>query len=595
MRNRRLLLALLAGLALCWIALPPQETTADDASDRIERLVKQLGANKYADRERAQRELRAAGTPALGALKKAANDDGELGRRARELVAELEQKAQVERVLAPKKVHLTFKDTPVIDAVDELVRQSGYNIQIQGEVAALIKRKVTLDTGATTFWQAFDQLCAKAGLVEIAAQAPAANRFQADPRLNPGPFKMRPLPLQPFPVPRLPGPRNKGQMIPGLLQVGLPGADIGAKGLGPALLAVQGPFPLPGGGLDDDEQLKQLQKLLDQQMEQMLQRVQKQLQQMQQLRPGQRIPAQQQQMLQQMLQQFRQLRQFQQFPPMQGRPLPGLGGRFGAGQEPVEQELRAIHVKDGTPQPVPTAYAGALRIRLLPTERGRRDEVSLVIDVSVEPSVPGFSVGEGSRILRAIDERGQEVKASVVNRVQAVRGLRGVVSVPEPVLYFRLGEKEVKQVKELRGQLKGHALTRTDPLIVVNDIFNAVGKTFKGTNGGSIEIFAVEKKGDGEVQVQLRLESPPPQASGARAASLPALLDAKGESYQVVQVPSRGRRTNGRVVTQELTMLFRANPGQADPTRLVLNGVRSVAVDVPFQIDHVMLPEVRGR
>src|SRR5262249_25452325 len=161
---------------------------------------------------------------------------------------------------APKKVRLNLKDTPVIDAVDELVRQSGYNIQIQGEVAALVKRKVTLDTGATTFWQAFDLLCDKAGLVEIAAQTPNAHPLQNHPRLAPG--------RQPF------------------------------------------------------------------------------------------------------------------------RPNPG---RPGVEPEPVEPEIRQINVEDGSPQKVPTAYVGALRLRLLPTDRVRQDEVDLVLDVSLEPKVPGFS------------------------------------------------------------------------------------------------------------------------------------------------------------------------------------------------------------
>src|SRR5207244_16490 len=145
-------------------------------------------------------------------------------------------------------------------------------------------------------------------------------------------------------------------------------------------------------------------------------------------------------------------------------------------------------------------------------------------------------------------------------------------------LEVRLGEKQAKALAELSGHLSGQLLAQSDPLIVVDDIFNAGGKTARGDKGGQIEVFAVEKKGDGEVQVQLRLESPPPQADGLRAANLPALLDAKGESYQLVQVPSRGRRTNGRVITQELTLLYRANPGQGDPSKLVLNGVRPVNV-----------------
>jgi hypothetical protein len=587
MLSRNCLLALGLGLAVLANNSSTRPASADEQSDRIERLVRQLGASKFADRERAQRELRAIGVPALDALKNASRDDGEKGRRARELVVELQQKALIDQVLAPKNVRLNLKDTPVIDAVDELVRQSGYNIQIQGEVAGLAKRKVTLDTGVTTFWQAFDQLCDKAGLVEIPAQTPNANPLQNDPRIAPGRQPFRPNPGRPG-MPRI-QPQKLGQ---GLLKVG--GGPDGPD-LNGGLIVFQAQFP-PRGGMPDDEEFKQLQKLLDQQMQKMLKQLEQQLKQMQPGRPGQLQPLQQQQqkMLQEMLRQLQQLKQFQQLPQMQIRPLPGMGGRFRAEPEPVEQEIRQINVKDGTPQKVSTAYVGALRLRLLPTERARQDEASLALDISLEPRVPGFSVSEGSRIQRAVDDRGQELTANLVNRVHAVRGVRGVVSVSEPILHVRLGDKESKAIKELRGQLNGLALAKTDPLIVVEDIFNAVGKTFKGA-GGSIEILGVEKKGDGEVQVQMRLESPAFEQNGTRAASLPSLVDAKGESYQVLQVPSRGRRTNGRVITQELTMLFKANPGQGDPSRLVLNGVRTVTVQLPFRFENVPLPARQER
>src|SRR5947208_1919212 len=204
MLSRSCLPALVAGLALLGTA-GPRTGSADEPSDRIERLVKQLGSPKFADRERAKRELQAIGTPALEALKKAAAaDDGEVGRRARDLAAELGQKALTERVLGGKKVRLSLKDTPVIDAVDELVRQSGYNIQIQGEVAALAKRKVTLETGDTTFWPAFDRLCLKAGLVEIPGQIQAA---PADPFLQ-NPLRQPLRPLQIRPAPRI-QPKNR--------------------------------------------------------------------------------------------------------------------------------------------------------------------------------------------------------------------------------------------------------------------------------------------------------------------------------------------------------------------------------------------------
>jgi hypothetical protein len=597
MLNRRWLPALVVGLALLWTA-GPRTGAADEASDRIERLVKQLGSNKFADRERAKRELQAIGTPALEALKKAASDDGERGRRARDLARELEQKAVTERVLGGKKVKLSFKDTPVIDAVDELVRQSGYNIQIQGEVAALAKRKVTLDTGDTTFWPAFDQLCLKAGLVEIAGQSQAAavDHLLQDPRLNPNRMPVRPLQIRPVPRPQ-PGKRQPG--IPGAMQLDGAGKLLQAANQpAPAPMLVQAQFGRPGRNEDEQiKQLQQLQKLMEQQMAELLQRLEKQVPQggrpgqLQPLLPG-GMQKDQQKMLRDLLRQLQQMQRLQgqgQFPQFQV--LPQQRGRFRPEMEQPEPEIRQINVKDGTPQTVPTAYAGALRLRLLPTGEGKRDgEAGFNLDISVEPKVYAFTPGEASRVRSAVDDLGQELTGTLTSNLQALRGARGVVSVNQPVLQIKLGEKEAKSLKELRGELAGQVLAPSDPLIVVADIFNAVGKTTRGAQGGSIEVLGVEKKGDGEVQVQIRLESPPFHADGTRASSLPTLVDAKGEGYQLVQVPSRSRRTNGRVVTQELTLLYRANPGQGDPSRLVLNGVRPVSVQVPFAFQNVPLP-----
>jgi hypothetical protein len=601
MLSRRCLPALVAGLALLWTA-GPRTGAADEASDRIERLVKQLGSNKFADRERAKRELQAIGTPALEALKKAAGDDGEMGRRARDLARELEQKAVTERVLGGKKVKLTFKDTPVIDAVDELVRQSGYNIQIQGEVATLAKRKVTLDTGDTTFWPAFDQLCLKAGLVEIPSQPQAApaDPFLQNPRLNPGRMPVRPLQIRP--VPRIQPGKRPAPGLPGALKLDGPARLLGAADQpAPAPVLVQAQFGRPGRNEDEQiKQLQQLQKLMEKQMAELLQRLEKEFQQLQQGgRPGQFQPLlpkgmqkDQQKMLRDLLRQLQQMQRLQgngQLPQFQAFPQPR--GRFRPELEQAEPEIRQINVKDGTPQPVPTAYVGALRLRLLPTGEGKRDgEAGFNLEVSVEPKVYAFTPGDGSRVQRAVDDLGQELTGTLASNLRAVRDARGVFSVNQPILQVKLGEKEAKALKELRGELAGQVLAQSDPLIVVPDIFNAVGKTSRGAQGGSIEVLGVEKKGDGEVQVQIRLESPPFHADGTRATSLPTLVDAKGEGYQLVQVPSRSRRTNGRVVTQELTLLYRANPGQGDPSRLVLNGVRPVTVQVPFAFQNVPLP-----
>jgi WD40 repeat protein len=65
----------------------------------IDRLVRQLGSDNFAQREQATRRLREVGVPALDALRKAAgSDDYEVRRRARELLAALEQQLYGEKL-----------------------------------------------------------------------------------------------------------------------------------------------------------------------------------------------------------------------------------------------------------------------------------------------------------------------------------------------------------------------------------------------------------------------------------------------------------------------------------------------------------------
>jgi uncharacterized protein (TIGR03067 family) len=57
-------------------------------AERLARLIKQLGHDKFAKREQASKELDAIGEPALGALRKATSDeDAEIRHRATKIVA----------------------------------------------------------------------------------------------------------------------------------------------------------------------------------------------------------------------------------------------------------------------------------------------------------------------------------------------------------------------------------------------------------------------------------------------------------------------------------------------------------------------------
>src|SRR2546421_167997 len=117
---------------------PYQAVGADDDKDRVGQLIKQLGSPKFAVRDRAKKELESMGTAALEALRKAAkSEDMETSRRAGELVKKLEDKISLDNLLQPKKVNLKLRDVTVQQAVDELAKQSGYPIQIDGDRAQL--------------------------------------------------------------------------------------------------------------------------------------------------------------------------------------------------------------------------------------------------------------------------------------------------------------------------------------------------------------------------------------------------------------------------------------------------------------------------
>ncbi len=182
---RRLLLALSLGVGLGLAALQvPGAEPPDNA--KIARLIQQLGSNNFDEREKASKELDAIGAPALEALRKAAkSDDAETKRRAEELAQKIEKRAETTRVLEPTRVKLSFKETPVKDAVAELAKQSHFTIVLTDPENKLVARKVTLDTGETTFWQALDALCEKAHVTEVSYEA----MYQ-----QPGGVQLRPLP-----------------------------------------------------------------------------------------------------------------------------------------------------------------------------------------------------------------------------------------------------------------------------------------------------------------------------------------------------------------------------------------------------------------
>ncbi|HEV3260545.1 MAG TPA: hypothetical protein VG013_27060 [Gemmataceae bacterium] len=183
MRTGSLTLLLLGGLcALPVPAAPPAKPRSED----IHRLVSHLGSGRFSVRQAATRELDALGAAALDALHQAASDpDAEVRRRAVDLAAHIERRIETAQVLTPTRLRFVCKDKPVADAVAEFSRKTGFAVQIDPAARTRLgDRRVTLDTGDTTFWDAFEKLCDRAGLVEAAPKTIPQRVTEYDQRLR---------------------------------------------------------------------------------------------------------------------------------------------------------------------------------------------------------------------------------------------------------------------------------------------------------------------------------------------------------------------------------------------------------------------------
>lgn len=475
---------------------------AADAA-RIARLIDQLGSERFDDREEAFRALERLGPPALEALRQAAaNKDLEIARRAADLAARAACRLATARTLDAGRIRLEYKDRPVPEVVADFASRTGYPLQLDDkDRARLAQRTITLDTGEVSFWEALEQLCGKAGLVEEGLR---------DPTKYPPPL-----------IPNLGRKQNVVSRSPYL-------AD-DSFGLQAALILADGKQPTP-----------------------------------------------------------------------------------------------------------PTHVIGALRIRALSPGHPHRDhlpqpgDTHLVLDVAPGPGLGWHSL-VSVRVDKAIDDRGQRL----VQRGASLGGAGldgddeirfllaeqvGVTSAPGPgyrhqiPVRLKLGALPSKQVKELHGTLAAEVLTPPGPLMVIDDVVKAAGRSVRGEEGGLLTVAEASREAEGRVRLKVRLETPPPPQSWRRfgAAALlngqvlaqrrllfqgddradtpPSeliLLDAKGEV-----IPRREGRGTGKGVgtAHEYELTFQPRPGQSEPARLVYNGRRLVVIEVPFTLKDVPLP-----
>jgi hypothetical protein len=448
MRSRHLLAALLVGLGLALPAAVPARDAADAA--RIKKLVEQLGSAEFQERENAVKELGAIGEPALEALRKAAaSDDAEVKTRASQLVTKIERRAESARELAATRVRLVYKDTPLAEAVADLRKKTGYDIGLYDPDGKLKDRKVTLDTGETTFWHAFDQFCQKAGLVEATPEdmmklvpVPPGPAFPGAAPALPAP---PPLPRPPKDRPR--GPAAARFKAAGALAAAEQGPDRPVRKLpaAPALpVAAPAPPGLPGPG------------------------------------PGPGAP---------------------------GLRVSQIALIDGKAKAVPSDDSTAVRVRaSGDARPLTPANDGEILLALEATPEPKLQWLTTE-GVKVEKAVDdqGQSLSQAAEARPAGPGGGPPVPPRAAVFIPGVGW--GASSQLVPVR-LKKGEKAAKTIKELKGVITAQVLTGERPFITVEDVAKAAGKTVKGRHGGSIKILEVSKGEKDQVTVRFELEQP---------------------------------------------------------------------------------------
>ena len=486
----------------------PSEDVASaprDESDRIARLVRQLGSERFAEREQAAKELDEIGPPALTALREAAqkSTDPEVKRRAAELARKIEERQDREEILRPKRVHLAYTDTPLHEALGDFQKKCGYRLTLHdpnGKLDELKKRPITLDTGDVTFWEALELFCKAAGLVE--AGHPAAAQ-PAQPMVGGGPPGVAMPGLPPAlpakgmgpPPARLPAPAVPAPAAP-RLQPPPPGA---AAPLQPAPAAQPGqlPAPPPGAGQPPPPGAPAPQ-------------------------PGQppqppggaapRLPAA-----------TPQPGQPAAVPPQApGAPAPQPGQPAGLPAAPAAppgalvpppppgaapaaglvlagggihwqgSESASITLREGKRENVPTVQAGSIRLRLLDKVFHPMPRITgiyyFALQVAAEPAV-GWRKATVC-IDKAVDDRGQNLMQAPTIETHVIDETQGVVPVCGSLMDVRFykGDKPSKSLKEVRGAITAEVLSRPKTVLTVDDVLKCDGKTFKLPEEGTLKI-----------------------------------------------------------------------------------------------------------
>jgi hypothetical protein len=151
------------------VGLTAHLAPAAEPPPAVSALVARLGADSYAEREAASRELLKLGPVALDTLSAAASvhPDAETRLRAAALVEQLRRTSDAVTLLASKPVKLDYDRVPLGSALADLRTRTGVPLTLDQTGVADPLRPVTVKTGELSAWEAVEAFCQAAGLREV--------------------------------------------------------------------------------------------------------------------------------------------------------------------------------------------------------------------------------------------------------------------------------------------------------------------------------------------------------------------------------------------------------------------------------------------
>ncbi|WP_020472484.1 HEAT repeat domain-containing protein [Zavarzinella formosa] len=148
------------GFALAMTGLAP-------AAESFDVVVRQLAHPRYAEREKAARQLIELGERALPSLRAVLNsDDEETRQRAEAIIAKIELAARSQKLLAATKLRIQFKDKPLSQTLVDVNKLAKLNLAFSDKPGVDMNKKITLDTGDLPYWEAIEAYLKATGLGE---------------------------------------------------------------------------------------------------------------------------------------------------------------------------------------------------------------------------------------------------------------------------------------------------------------------------------------------------------------------------------------------------------------------------------------------